>query len=639
MRTKIAICALLGTALLAYAAKNDPVVMKINGKDVKLSEFQYLYHKNSAQQIEKESLEKYVDRFVVYKLKVAQAESECLDTLPSFKKELDGYKKDLLKPYLEDTTVINTLAQEAYQRMLKNVEVVNIFLTPGRDAVSAEAQKHRIDSLYQCLKNGENIEDLAYNYSEDRSAKKRRGSLGYIKAGVFPYAFEKVAYETPVGEFSEPFRSSFGWHLLKVTNVRDDKGKVVCAHILKLYPKNADEAAKAEVMNKMNAIYDKVVAGADFNELAKAESEDPGSASKGGMLRAFGSGEMVPEFEKTAFGLADGEISRPFETVYGVHIIKKYSSQPVGSFEEVKKDILTMIERDERATMAKDARMNELKKQYGFEKNKDFDRYVSQMIADAAGNDTVFVNSLKNSGFTAFTLKSKKVPVSEVAKNMQPRNVISAEGEKMMANMAFDEAVEAQISQLYMDELYNTNEYFHNLMNEYRDGMLLFEVSNRTIWEGASKDTEGLEAYYNAHKDEYKWDKPKYKGYVVMAYNDSIMQEAVKFLNENASDDDKYTKLKKEFKAKVNVQKVFSAQGENAVVDYLIFKTGKKPEIKKYKEFYVAEGNVQAQPECAADVKMQVVSDYQAYLEEKWVKELKAKYSVKINQKVLKMVK
>ena len=157
MRTKIAICALLGTALLAYAAKNDPVVMKINGKEEKLSEFQYLYHKNSAQQIEKESLEQYLDRFVVYKLKVAQAESERLDTLSSFKKELDGYKKDLIKPYMEDTTVINTLAQEAYQRMLKNVEVVNIFLSPGRDAVSAEAQKHRIDSLYQCLKNGENI--------------------------------------------------------------------------------------------------------------------------------------------------------------------------------------------------------------------------------------------------------------------------------------------------------------------------------------------------------------------------------------------------------------------------------------------------------------------------------------------------
>ena len=226
MRTKLAICALLSTAMLTYAAK-DPVVMKINGKDVKLSEFQYLYHKNSNQQIEKETLDQYVERFVVYKLKVAQAESECLDTLQSFQKEFDGYKKDLLKPYLEDSTVINTLAKEAYQRMLKNVEVVNIFLSPGRDEASAAAQEHRIDSLYQCLKNGEDIEDLAFKHSEDRNAKKRRGRMGYIKSGMLPYAFEKVAYETPVGEFSEPFRSNFGWHLLKVTNVRDDMGKVV----------------------------------------------------------------------------------------------------------------------------------------------------------------------------------------------------------------------------------------------------------------------------------------------------------------------------------------------------------------------------------------------------------------------------
>ena len=124
-----------------------------------------------------------------------------------------------------------------------------------------------------------------------------------------------------------------------------------------------------------------------------------------------------------------------------------------------------------------------------------------------------------------------------------------------------------------------------------------------------------------------------------MAYNDSIMQEAVKFLNDNANDAEKYAKLKKEFKAKVNVQKVFAAQGENVAVDYLVFKSVEKPEVKKYKEFYIAEGKLQNQPECADDVKLQVVSDYQTYLEEQWIKELKAKYPVKINHKVLKMVK
>lgn len=638
MRTKLAICALLSTAMLTYAAK-DPVVMKINGKDVKLSEFQYLYHKNSNQQIEKETLDQYVERFVVYKLKVAQAESECLDTLQSFQKEFDGYKKDLLKPYLEDSTVINTLAKEAYQRMLKNVEVVNIFLSPGRDEASAAAQEHRIDSLYQCLKNGEDIEDLAFKHSEDRNAKKRRGRMGYIKSGMLPYAFEKVAYETPVGEFSEPFRSNFGWHLLKVTNVRDDMGKVVCAHILKLYPQNSTDSVKAEIMNKMNLLYEKAIGGADFNALAKAESEDPGSASKGGMLRAFGSGEMVPEFEKTAFELGIGEISRPFETAYGVHIIKKYSSQPLGSFEEVKKDIIAMMQRDERGAMAKEAKMNVLKIEFGYLKNKDFDSYVDKMIANASGNDTVFVNSLKASDFTAFTLNGVKVPMKELAIGLQPRSTMTPEGEKSLTNMQLEKAVEDKISQLYMDKLYNEDAYFHNLMNEYRDGMLLFEVSNRTIWEGASKDTEGLEAYYNAHKSEYKWDKPRFKGFVIMAYNDSIMQEAVKFLNDNANDAEKYAKLKKEFKAKVNVQKVFAAQGENVAVDYLVFKSVEKPEVKKYKEFYIAEGKLQNQPECADDVKLQVVSDYQTYLEEQWIKELKAKYPVKINQKVLKMVK
>ena len=298
-----------------------------------------------------------------------------------------------------------------------------------------------------------------------------------------------------------------------------------------------------------------------------------------------------------------------------------------------------MMQRDERGAMAKEAKMNVLKIEFGYLKNKDFDSYVDKMIANASGNDTVFVNSLKASDFTAFTLNGVKVPMKELAIGLQPRSTMTPEGEKSLTNMQLEKAVEDKISQLYMDKLYNEDAYFHNLMNEYRDGMLLFEVSNRTIWEGASKDTEGLEAYYNAHKSEYKWDKPRFKGFVIMAYNDSIMQEAVKFLNDNANDAEKYAKLKKEFKAKVNVQKVFAAQGENVAVDYLVFKSVEKPEVKKYKEFYIAEGKLQNQPECADDVKLQVVSDYQTYLEEQWIKELKAKYPVKINQKVLKMVK
>lgn len=638
MRTKLAVCTLLATALLAYAAK-DPVIMKINGKDVKLSEFQYLYRKNNMQQLEKETLEQYVDRFVIYKLKVAEAESERLDTMPSFINEYEGYRKDLIKPYLEDTTVTNRLLKEAYQRMLKNVEVTNIFLSLGQDEESQKTKKQLADSLYQCLKNGESIEDLAYRFSEDRSAKLRKGYLGYIRTGMLPYAFEKVAFETPVGQFSEPFKSRFGWHILKVTNVRDDQGQVECAHILKLYPQGADEQAKAEVMQKMNVIYDKVMSGADFNDLAKAESEDPGSARNGGKLRKFGAGEMVPEFEKTAFALADGEISKPFETVYGVHIIKKYSSQAVGSFEDCKKDILAMIQRDERADMAKDAKMEQLKKQYKYAQSAGYDDYVNAEIEKAAGNDSVFVNSLKSSGFVAFTLDGKQVLMSEIAAELKPRSATSDKGRKMMVDMQLEKLAESMISERYIDDLYKTDGSFCNLMNEYRDGMLLFEISNRKIWDGASKDTEGLEAYYNANKSKYSWQKPKYKGYVVMSVNDSINQEAKAFLEKNQADADKYQKLKKEFKAKVNVQKLCVGEGDNAVVDYLVFGKAAKPVVRNYKEFFVSDGKMQEQPECADDVKVDVVNDYQIYLEQEWIKQLKAKYPVKINEKVLKQVK
>lgn len=268
MRKSLFLGAILGTALVALAAK-DPVLMKINGKDIKLSEFEYLYQKNNKQQIEKETLEKYVDRFVTYKLKVAEAEEMRLDTIKAFVNEYNGYKRDLSMPYLEDKDMRKRLADECYERMKRNVDVSNIFVNFGDNEKQKAEKKHKIDSLYQCLKNGEDIEQLAFKHSEDRSAKKTYGKMGYIKVGMLPYAFEKVAFDTPVGQFSEPFKSEYGWHLLKVNSEIADKGEVLVEHILKLFPQRADEAAKKETFDKVQAIYDKVVAGADFEELAK----------------------------------------------------------------------------------------------------------------------------------------------------------------------------------------------------------------------------------------------------------------------------------------------------------------------------------------------------------------------------------
>ena len=629
--------AILGTALAAFAAK-DPVIMRINGKDIKLSEFEYLYQKNNKQQIEKESLDQYVDRFVIYKLKVAEAEDLKLDTLQTFIKEYNGYKRELSLPYLEDTATKERLAKECYERMKRDIDVSNIFVNFGNDEKTEAAKTQKIDSLYQCLKNGEDIEELAYKYSEDRSAKTNRGKFGYIKVGMLPYAFEYEAYNTPVGQFSKPFKSGYGWHLLKVNAERPDES-VLVEHILKLYPKSADENTKKEIYNKVQALYDKVIAGEDFEELAKKESEDPGSAKNGGKLPWFGIRQMVPEFEAVSFQLKNGEISKPFATQYGVHIVKKLSSKPIGSYEENKKTIENMISHDERNDMARNVKLQSIKNDLKYKENPSLDDYLQKQIEAANGNDSIFVATLKASDFVAYSIGGKEVSIKDAVKDLKHRRNVTKEGEMTAVKSVLKNYTDQQLRDEYINELYNHDSYFHNLLNEYYDGMLLFEISNRKIWDGAAKDTKGLQQYFEANKAKYQWNEKKYKGIIILAINDSIMQEAKSFLKEEAGNENKFAALKEKFKKQANVEYILAGKGDNPLVDYEIYKTGKKPTSKRYASSFIYDGKMIDAPETYEDVKVQVTSDYQNVLEKRWIESLKKKYPVVINKKVLKEVK
>ena len=217
--------ALVGVAALALAA-TDPVLMKINNKEVRLSEFEYLYKKNLEQQVNKESIDEYVNRFVDYKLKVAEAERLGIDTLPRIKNEIDGYKRDMLAPFLTDTELQEQLIQEAYQRMTKDVNVSHIMLPRGRTKAEEKKQIAKMDSIRNCILNGEDFSELVMKYSIDRSKENNKGEYGFISSGVFPYDFEKVVYETPLGELSKPFLTDYGVHMIRVNGYRPNDGQV-----------------------------------------------------------------------------------------------------------------------------------------------------------------------------------------------------------------------------------------------------------------------------------------------------------------------------------------------------------------------------------------------------------------------------
>lgn len=641
MKTKFLISALIiGTALVATAAK-DPVLMKINGKDIKLSEFQYLYHKNNDQQVEKESLEKYLERFVNFKLKVADAEAAQIDTLDSFENELNGYREDLVRPFLEDTTIKANLVKEQYERMKVNVNIDHLMLPLGKDFADNKVQLALADSLRACLKAGENWDSIVMKYSIDPSRARNGGHYGFITAGTFPYSFEYAAFNTPVGEISQPIRTDFGLHVIRVNDIRPDEGTVRARHILRLFPRNHKGAGfdKSKIKAKIDSIYQLIKAGGNFEELAKEFSEDPGSAKRGGDLGYFGRGRMVPEFENAAFSLANGEVSEPFETSYGYHIVQKVDQKPVMPFKDVKANIEKRISMDERATMPKDAIFEKAKKQYNFAVNSKLDKYIADEIASNGGYDSALVAKLRQSNFTAFTYANESTPVSVIAKKLNPKSVLNNDAAKGYFMSLIDGVSKDVVMRYYTENLINDNVDYRNLINEYRDGMLLFEISNRKVWEGASKDTTGLKNFFEANKLKYSWDNdPHFKGIILSAKNDSIMDAVKADIVTFGRTDSLTTLLHKKYTNNIKMERMVVAKGENKAADYLFFNG---PEITSgaYTKVMVLEGGLIYAPESFNDVKGQVTNDYQEVLEKNWMNELKAKYPVTINKKVLKQIK
>ncbi|MDO4511116.1 MAG: peptidylprolyl isomerase [Bacteroidales bacterium] len=638
MKIKLMLGALIGGVCLAFAAQ-DPVLMTINGKDIHLSEFEYLYKKNNQQQVEKETLDQYVNRFVTYKQKVADAEAMGIDTLKSFVSEFNGYKEGMVKDFLEDTTINVRLEKEAYERMKTNVDLDHIMLPLGKDQNDNKAILARLDSIRTCVLNGEDWGALAKKFSTDPSAARNEGHYGFTASGIYPYGWEMVAYTTPIGQICKPFRTDFGNHLIRVNGKREDPGQVEVQHIM-LLTRNMNDSAKAAVKARIYELYDSVKAGADFDALAKKYSDDKGSATKGGKLPWFGVNRMVPEFEKASFALADGEISEPIETVYGYHIIKKLGHKGVPSFEEALPAIKRSIAYDERSQMARNAKIEEIKKLYNYKSNDEkFRAYLKKELKKHGQFDSAFVAGvLAKSNFTICSWAGKKVPASVLAKSVNKK--AKYDNESAAANIAaqIEPYVNRNIMQYYVDNLINDNAEYRNLINEYRDGMLLFEISNKKVWDGASKDTTGLKNYFEANRAKYNWDKPRFKGILLSAKSDSIAKE-VKAMIPSIGADTLTTTLHKKFGSNIKMERMLFAQGENDVVDAVVFGKSEQTGNAKFPVAFVLEGGLIDQPETVADVKGAVTSDYQDVLEKAWLEQLKKKYPAKINKNVLKLVK
>lgn len=639
MKSKLLVLAGLAGCALSWAAK-DPVVMTINGEDILKSEFEYLYHKNSKQQIGQQTLEEYAEMFKIYKLKVADALSEGLDTTKQFKNEFEGYRKELAAPYMVDSAYIEKLAREAYERAGKEVEVSHIMFFKTRNPQENKELRQRADSIRQELLKGADFETLAKQYSQDRTVQANGGNLGYITSLLYPYPFETAAYELKKGEISDVVETLIGYHIMKGGDKRNSRGKVLVQHIMKLVPQNATSEQEAKIKAEIDSIYDKVTNGADFAKLAITSSDDKNSARDGGKLPWFGTGAMVKEFDEAAFSLQNGEISKPVRTSYGWHIIKKIDSKPLETYSEFKPKAEAQFNnnKDLRFKMIREQKSGQIAKEYKAKENKKLLKQIREDIKKN-GIDSAFHAKYDKSDEIIYTYGTEQMKLSDAMSKILRYNSSDPEialdyFNGFLANfqsVALMKYEETQLERKYPE--------YRNIINEYRDGMLLFEVSNKKVWEKASRDEEGLKAFFEKNRSDYKWTTPHVKGFLVQAKNDSIAKLVEARLNELGNDTLVNT-IHKEFGKDVKIDKVLVAQGENALVDNIVFGTlAVRSANSMYESYFLHDFVVISEPEEVDDVRGQVTGDYQNLLEQEWIEELKVKYPVVINEKELDKIK
>ncbi|MDD3079882.1 MAG: peptidylprolyl isomerase [Paludibacter sp.] len=645
MKSQFFSFALLVLSGTLFAQTNDPVLMTINGKPVLKSEFEYIYNKNNSNNsLDKKTLDEYVDLFVNFKLKVEEAKAQGLDTTKSFINELSGYRSQLTKPYLTDQKVDEQILQEAYDRMKEDVEVSHILIRVPQNASPEDtlAAWKKINAIEKRLTK-EDFAKVAKEVSEDQSAEKNGGYIGWISAFRTVYPFETMAYNTPVGTISKPIRTAFGYHIIKVHNRRNSQGEILVSHIMR-FTTQGDDAKNKAAKEKIDSLYQRVLAGDDFGKLAKDYSEDRGSSVRNGELPWFGTGRMVPEFENAAFALKKvGDVSQPVQSAYGWHIIKLLDKRSLGSFESVKSDIERKVKRDERANRGQQAFIAKLRNEYNYTENAAAMADFVKLLDGKTLNDSIFRLEISKLNKPLISFAGKQLTqadfVEYLKKNSFSDKITAAEIiEDKLKSFSDKELLAYEDSQL-------ENKYsdFRNLMQEYHDGILLFDISNSEVWEKASKDTEGLAKYFNEHKTDYTWEKPHFKGHIVYCKDQATYKAAKKLCKRLENDSiDKYLKTRLNDSIQyVKVEKGIYIQGENKAVDKYGFKDKKAAyePAKDYPYVFVIGKNLKTTPEDYTDVRGLVTADYQEYLEKEWIAALRAKYPVVINKDVLKTIK
>lgn len=624
------------------------VLFTINDKSYYTDEFSRVYKRNLdlVKDESQKDLNQYLELFIGYKLKVNKAYKLGLQNSAKYQSELKSYRSQLAKNYFNDTKITEALIEEAYQRLQKEVRASHILILVDENASPEDTLKayKKIEDIAKRAQAGEDFASLAMQYSEDPSAKENKGDLGYFTAFRMVYGFENAAYNTAKGKVSAITRTRFGYHIVKVEDIRPNRGEVTVAHImmLKAKPEDADQGKPEQTINE---IYQKIQQGEKFEDLARQFSEDKSTSPKGGVLNKFGSGQLSSEaFEEVAFSLANpNDISKPFQSEFGWHIVKLIAKHPVRTQSEMKSELENKIGKDERSKKITASLNEKLRKQYTYKRDSKVYAQLSKWItADFYESKWVQPEAAKDYAGVLLTINTKKIDGKKFLEfvDKQQKSGLKVKPLSALTEVLYDKFLDEQLTAYYDENLETEFPEFAYVMEEYRDGLLLFDLMEKEIWERAKTDTVGLQTFYNSTKFNHMWKK-RVEATILSSTKMETIKKALSLLKKN--------KDVQAIKDQLNVGNVVNVmansgkfeEGNSALPKATKFEVGIS-DIFKEGEYYFVVKVDKVMPEevkTLEECRGKVVNEYQQYLEQRWVDDLKQEFNVKVNQDVFERVK
>jgi peptidyl-prolyl cis-trans isomerase SurA len=606
---------------------------------VNADEFLTAFNKNKTASTDSvQALRDYLDLYVKFKLKVQAAKDMHLDTLPSMKADLQNFRSQVQDNYLDDEKEVNRLVNEAFDRSQKDIHVVYYFVNNNQTSDSINEFK-AIANFAKELRSNENNEAAIFAKANANTAiKVQKSDVGYITVFSLPYVFENIVYSLKPGESSLPVATKRGWYVFKNAGERKAVGKITIAQILFAVPEGFDQQ-RSTTKKLADSVYNALINGSDFATLAKEFSDDKNTYMNGGLLPEFGTAKYDSVFENHAFLLKkDGEISKPFETRFGYHIIKRISATPVPAAktdEALMSHLKQEVMKDSRIQVAKDKFLKEILPVIGYKKNNVNEENLWQLSDSSLLRNKNVTAGNVNKNTALFTFNDHKiVTVADWILYLKNSNAVVANDHSSYKQL-FPLFIKESAFSNYASRLQNYNVAFKNQLEEFKDGNMLFEIMQQKVWNKAAEDTSGLIKYYNAHKEKYLWTNSA-DAIIFSCANKTVADNAIAQLRRRKT----WREVVANDPTQIQADSGRYELGAIPVIDRTIFRDGliTLPVINKNDGTAVFAQIIKVypdnEPKNFQDARGMVINDYQNYLEDKWVTELKKKYPVKINEKV-----